>query len=287
MKRSKLLSGILIFAMAACATPAAASLNMMVLAPADAGGAASHSGAPLPPLWAMIENVKGNCRFVDLSHELSPQTPHWSGFPAMSVSKKFDYPDGFLVHEFQIVSQYGTHADVPSHFIEGGRPMHEIAPEELLLPLCVVDITAKVAENVDYAVSVQDLLDWEEQYGRIPPKAFVAIRSDWSKRDDLDNRDANGAKHYPGWSLDALKFLVEQRDVGSIGHETSDTDTAVGAARDGYICEYYILEQNRYQIELLKNLSELPPIGSLIFCGFPKVKDGPGFTARCIAICPK
>ncbi len=34
-------------------------------------------------------------------------------------------------------------------------------------------------------------------------------------------------------------------------------------------------------------VAELPPVGSLIFCGFPKVKDGPGFTARCIAICPK
>ncbi len=238
-------------------------------------------------LWSLLEALKSSCRFVDLSHEVSPLTPHWSGFPAMSASVTFDYPDGFHVHEFRIVSQYGTHIDAPSHFVQGQRKLHEIGVSEMLLPLCVVDITEKVAQDVDYAACVQDFLDWEAVNGRIPAKSFVAIRTDWSKRDDLDNCDEGGAKHYPGWSLAALKFLVEERDVAAVGHETSDTDSAVGAVRDGYACEYYILEQSRYQVELLKNLSELPPTGSLIFCGFPSVKDAPGFTARCIAICPK
>ena len=61
-------------------------------------------------------------------------------------------------------------------------------------------------------------------------------------------------KHYPGWGLDALKFLVEQRNVTAIGHETSDTDAPVSSAKIGYVGEYYILEQERYQIELLKHL---------------------------------
>lgn len=238
-------------------------------------------------LWEAFETWKKDCKFVDLSYEVSPETPHWSGFPAMKVDMPFDYPVGFRVHEYTLVSQYGTHVDSPLHFIPGTRGLHEIMPEEMILPFCVVDVSAKVAENVDYVVTAQDIMDWESQYGQIPENAFVAIRSDWSKRDDLDNCDADGNKHYPGWGMDALKFLVEQRNVTAIGHEPSDTDAPVISSKEGYIGEIYILEQNRYQIELMRNLSEVPPVGSLIFCGFPKAKDGAGFTARCIAICPK
>lgn len=238
-------------------------------------------------LWKTLETWKNDCKFVDLSYEVSPETPHWSGFPAMKIDMPFDYADGFRVHEFTLVSQYGTHVDAPLHFVPGTCGLHELALENMILPLCVVDITEKVMKNVDYAVTKQDIRDWENKYGQIPENSFVAIRSDWSKRSDMDNYDANGNKHYPGWEISALKFLVEQRNIAAIGHETSDTDAAVDSVNHGYICETYILEQGRYQIELMCNLSEVPPVGSVIFCGFPKAKDAAGFTARCIAICPQ
>ena len=237
-------------------------------------------------LWEDLKYWKANYKFVELSHEFSPETPHWSGFPAMSSEQIFDYPDGFRVHKVTTVTQYGTHVDAPAHFVPGTRMLNEIRADELMLPLCVVDITAKVAENCDYIVSAKDLTDWEAVYGKIPEGSFVAIRSDWSKRADLDNMDANGQKHYPGWGMDALKFLVEERNVAAIGHETSDTDAAVSSVANGYIGEYYILEQNRYQIELLRDLDQVPPVGSVIVCSFPRGVELTGFTARCFAICP-
>ena len=48
-------------------------------------------------LWKELDNWKKNCKFVELSYEVSPTTPHWSGFPDMSVTKKFDYADGTVV----------------------------------------------------------------------------------------------------------------------------------------------------------------------------------------------
>lgn len=239
-------------------------------------------------LWEQCKDWKQKYEFIDLTHELSPETPHWSGFPALEYTTPFSYPDGFLVQKYTLVSQYGTHVDAPSHFVEGKRHLHEIQPEEMILPLCVVDISGKVAECVDTSVSVEDILAWEAEYGEIPPKAFVALRTDWSLREDLDNVGADGNKHYPGWSFAVLQFLVEQREVSAIGHETSDTDASMDIVKNGvYQCEYYILEQQRYQIELMKDLYKVPPVGSVIFCGFPKAKDSAGFTARCIAMCPK
>ena len=56
--------------------------------------------------------------------------------------------------------------------------------------------------------------------GKIPRHAFVAMRTDWSKRwpdaDKMANKDRQGVAHYPGWSLPALKFLYEQHGVTAI-----------------------------------------------------------------------
>ncbi len=239
------------------------------------------------PLWNQLKDWRENCSWVELSHVLSEDTPHWSGFPAMSRTALFDYPDGFYVDRFDIVSQYGTHVDSPMHFVKGMPDLASFTAAQLVMPLCVIDIAAKALENADYEVSVQDILDWEAKHGTVPEGAFVATRSDWHKRADMDNYDDKKQKHYPGWGLECLKFLVERRNIGAIGHETSDTDSAVGAAASGYACEYYILEQNRFQVELMINLDQTPPAGAIIFCGFPRARGAAGFTARCIAVCPR
>lgn len=238
-------------------------------------------------LWDEYRRWIKECKFVDLTHTLSPETPHWSGFTPMEEKTVFDYNDGFYVNEVKLVTQYGTHVDSPAHFVEGKRFLHEIEPKEMILPICVIDISDKVKNNVDYSVLIQDILDWEEKHGKIPEDCFVALRTDWHEREDLDNPDSEGNKHYPGWSMDVLKLLFEDRNVRAIGHETSDTDPAVEGAKNGLIMEYYVLEQDKYQIELMKNLNQLPPVGAIVFCGFPKYKNGAGFPARCIAVCPK
>lgn len=240
-------------------------------------------------LWDQVNQWQKEMKWVDLTREMSPETAHWSGFKPMEVETIFTLADGFYVNKYTTVSQYGTHIDAPIHFIEGGRNLHEIEPFEMVCPLCVIDKSDKVKDNVDYALTVDDIKEWEAEYGQIPENAFVAFRSDWSKRDDsqLDNCDAEGNKHYPGWSVAAVDFLVEERNVRAIGHETSDTDPAVVAASEGFLAEIAILKHDRYQVELMINLSEVPPTGGIIFVMAPKVKDGPGFPVRCIAVCPK
>lgn len=235
-------------------------------------------------LWNQYRQWQENYKWVDLTRELSTSTCHWSGFPDLEVEVPFDYPVGFFVHKYAMVSQYGTHVDAPCHFVKGARSLEKIEPKEMVLPLCVIDVSEQVKENVDFIFGVEHIQAWEKEYGTIPEGAFVAMRTDWSKREDIDNLDENGVKHFPGWGLDALEFLAKERKVTAIGHEPADTDAGVSV---GFKGEYYILEQNCYQIELMCHLDQVPAVGSLIFCGFPKAKDSPGFTARCIALCPK
>jgi kynurenine formamidase len=167
----------------------------------------------------------------------------------------------------------------------------QIDPRQFLLRLVVLDVHAKVARNPDYVVTLDDVKAWEARHGAIPAGAFVALRTDWSKRwpDDaaMQNVDAQGVAHYPGWSKEVLQYLYEQRKITASGHETTDTDPGLAVTRDDYSLESYVLGTNHFQIELLANLDQVPEAGALVMVSFPKPENGSGFPARVIALAPK
>ena len=253
---------------------------------------AARAAEPASPasLTAALAVLKAH-RFVDLTHSFAPGIPHWKGAPNESVRTLYTIAkDGFQIQEFCHVGQWGTHVDAPGHFHEGLHTVDQIDPSDMLMPLAVIDVHAKVAKNPDYVLSLADVADWERRHGRIPRGAFVAMRTDWSRRwpDDsaLANRDAAGVDHYPGWSLAVLKLLYEERGITASGHETTDTDPGLQTTKDDYSLESYILKQNHYQIELLANLDQVPEAGGIVMVSFPKPAGGSGFPARAIAIVP-
>lgn len=141
-------------------------------------------------LWEQIKELKSpKYKWVDLTHELSPETPHWFGFKPLQADLLFDYAEGtpedmmapMRCIQYSVASQYGTHTDVPRHFWGSGRDMSAITVQELMYPLVVIDKSAECAANPDFMLTVDDLKAWEAQYGRIPEGAFVAFRSDWYK----------------------------------------------------------------------------------------------------------
>ena len=160
----------------------------------------------------------------------------------------------------------------------------------MILPLVVIDVHDEAAKNADYTLTIERLKKWEIRHGQIPAGAFVAMRTDWSKRwpdaARMENKDDKGVAHYPGWSLPVLKFLYEDRKITASGHETTDTDPGIATTKDDYSLETYILSHDHYQIELLTNLDQLPESGAIIFATFPKPKGGSGFPARVFAIAP-
>ena len=182
--------------------------------------------------------------------------------------------------------------DPPAHFIKGKRFVDEISVKEMLLPLVLIDVSNMVKSNNDYTVQLSDVRDWERKYNQIiPQEAFVVLRTDWSKRWPnitlFENKDEYGIAHYPGWSLEVLKYLYEERNITASGHETLDTDPGYKTSVDDYNLENYILNQNKFQIELLTNLDEVPKYGAIAVVTFPKPKKGSGFPARVFAIIPE
>lgn len=80
--------------------------------------------------------------------------------------------------------------------------------------------------------------------------------------------------------------MDDERKITASGHETTDTDPGLATSKDDYSLETCVLEQDRYQIELLTNLDEVPEAGALVIATFPKPKGGSGFPARVFAILP-
>ncbi len=266
------------------------SLAMAGLLALVYGTAAAAAGAAPPSLNDVYATLASK-RFVDLTHTFGPTTPHWKGFGEEQVKTLYTIKkDGFKVQQFTHVGQWGTHIDPPAHFHEGLRTVDTVPITEMLMPLVVLDVHDKVAKNPDYVVSLDDVKAWEAKHGRVPEHAFVAMRTDWSKRwpDDaaMQNRDKAGVAHYPGWSKDVLKLLYEDRKITASGHETTDTDPGIATTKDDYSLESYILGLNHYQIEMLANLDQVPEAGALAIVTWPKPDGGTGFPARVIAIVP-
>jgi kynurenine formamidase len=253
-------------------------------------------GSALIGVWHIIRNKQ----FVDMTHTFAPGIPHWPGFPDEQLETLYWYDEnppgpgtvgtGFYAQYYSHVGQWGTHADPPAHFIRGLRTLDQIDVKEMVMPLVVIDVHKKVAMNPDYTITMDDVRLWEKKYGKIPQGAFVAMRTDWSKRwpdmAAMQNKDANGVAHYPGWSMDVLKYLYEVRQITASGHEPTDTDPGIATTVDDYSLEAYILSTNHYQIELLANLDKVPEFGALVIVAFPKPEAGSGFPARVFAILP-
>jgi kynurenine formamidase len=198
--------------------------------------AAIGIGALIAPAAASdldrVYRILAGKTFVDLTHSFGPDTPVWSGFgqakmtPAADPKTHEPYTipkDGFRATFYEMVGQYGTHVDPPAHFAADGLTMDRIPPKQMVLPLVVLDDTPYLAKDPNHAFSLDDLRAWEKIHGRVPKGAFAALRTDMYKDWDSDPERFKRSP-FPAWSLETIKFLIEQRGVTAIGHESMDTD---------------------------------------------------------------
>ena len=172
------------------------------------------------PLWENLNTLKA-CRWVELSHSMNNDSPYWAGIPDGSVELGkvvFDWGNPMLdclIQTFLFPGQFGTHIDFPGHFVKDGALSDSYGAQQMMYPLCVIDISDKVAEDVHYAATAADIQAYEAQYGPIPDGAFVALRTDWYKRwPDMNafaNLDENG-----GEDIEIVAKIENQAGVDNV-----------------------------------------------------------------------
>ena len=223
-------------------------------------------------------------RVVDLTHPLGTDFPSFAGTPFLEIEVLGTLEaDGYNINRWHLTEHYGTHMDAPFHFSD--QDTADMIPvENLVLPLAVIDIRAKAAADADAQLTPDDLRAWEAEHGPLPDRACVAMYSGWDVRvpgDGFRNADAEGMMHFPGFHVEAAHFLLEERNVLALAVDTLSLDH--GPSPD-FATHYAWLPTNRWGMECVANLGEVPPVGATIVAGGPKIVGATGGPSRVLAL---
>lgn len=244
--------------------------------------------------------ASGRIRVVDLTQTLAPEFPQIALPPEMGqcwpfrieeISAYDDRGPGWYWNNFSCGEHTGTHFDAPVHWITGkdhpGNTVETIDPRQFIGPACVIDCSQAVAANHDFNLTPAHIEAWEAKHGRIPAGAWVLFRTDWSKRiadpASFVNMKEDGP-HTPGPTQAAVELLVS-RNVRGFGVETINTDAGQSHSWPvPYPCHTLMHGANKYGLQCLTNLDQLPPTGAVVVSAPLKIKGGSGSPLRVLAL---
>ena len=257
-----------------------------VAAPAEQSAAEAHA----------VESERGTPTFrhagfrrvVFLSHINDPSTtPLFPGDPEFTVTPVFTIQnDGFYLNWIAQGEHTGTHFSAPCHFREGARCADDLAAQDFFHPAVVIDVRRESAANADYEVSIDDLRRFEARHGRIPPNAAVIAWTGWQDKWGTPayfNYDAGGNVHQPGFSLDAARFLVQNRALRALGTDTFSPEPSTDV---NFRVSSLVLRGRRLTLENLTGLNQMPPNGGWIVVGGPRHVNGSGATSTIFGLVP-
>jgi len=254
--------------------------------------------------------------FVDLTYALSNDTVNFPGRVNKFNTEMEGYTEGGLwvaSKGFCISEHTATHIDAPYHFHQAGKKLDEIPLEDLIdVPGVMLDVYDKV-HRVDkgklkvvqnYAVTKEDILEWEKRNGVIPPRSLVLLRSGWGSRwpdaplylglepnvtlvapkaDDAPSLNFDVKLNYPGFDATAAQFLSSERQIVGVGVDTLSID--VGSSKT-FPAHVIFAARGKYMLEMVANLHLLPPKGFRLWAIPMKIDRGTGSPTRVIARIP-
>jgi kynurenine formamidase len=239
-------------------------------------------------------------RIVDLTQTLNPSTPIIALPPEFGQTKPFttaeisnfdDRGPAWYWNNIACGEHTGTHFDAPIHWISGkdlkDGATDTIDPQRMVAPACVLDFSTECAKDAKFLVTAEHIKAWEKVHGHIPAGSWVLMRSDWSKRTDpaaFLNMKEDGP-HVPGPGPDAIRFLVQERDVNGWGVEAVGTDAGQAFSFEPPFPAHALMHgSNKFGLASLTNLDKLPPTGAVIVTPPLKIQRGSGSPLRVLAL---
>lgn len=232
--------------------------------------------------------LSGRTKVLDLTYPLNAQTPHWpaAGYDPFKLEIFATLEkDHVLSGKYCTPEHLGTHVDAPSHFERGLNSVDRLDLDDLFGYAVVLNVRGKAAANPDYRVTPADLQEWERKNREIPDGAMVLAYTGWGERvrnsTEYENRDAKGVMHFPGWSVEAIDFLLRARNINAIGIDTLSIDYGPSTEFEAH---HKLLSGNKYAIENVANLEQMPPKGAFLLVAPIKIDGGSGGQARVLAL---
>ena len=176
------------------------------------------------------------CKVLDLTHALNPKNPTFPGFDIFDWKPAVRGPYGgapyIYGNRYATMEHLGTHIDAPAHFSPSGDTIDNVPMERLIGEACVVDVRDKVARDPSYAVSREDLQEWEKVHGQLDQSCIVLLQTGraavWpDPAPYFGTRQPNDLAtfNFPGFSVHAALLLVE-RTVKGVGIDAPSLDSS-------------------------------------------------------------
>ena len=267
-------------------------------------GRMAHEGAIVSGVLRQLvdELQRGTLKVVDLTQPLGPSTPViglppvFAASPGVTIdliSKYDDRGPAWYWNTIRMGEHTGTHFDAPIHWITGkGLPNNAcdtIPAAQFIGPACVIDVIAEAARNPDFLLTPERLEQWEGEHGRIPRRAWVLLRTGWSRRADpasFINAGEDGP-HSPGFDARTSAILALDRDVLGVGVETIGTDAGQAGRFDPPFPNHATMHgAGKFGLASLCNLDQLPATGAIVIAAPLKIVNGSGSPLRVLAITP-
>jgi len=236
-----------------------------------------------------IEGVSdGRNLVVDMTYPVSEKFPAWPGDDHVFEAKANATveKDGYFTRSFWMLEHYGTHMDAPAHFPPGKITLDQIPEAHFFGPAVVIDIRDEVEKNADYRLTVVRVKKWEAEHGEIPRGAIAVLRTSWGGRASnaasYRNMDANKVMHFPGYSVESAKLLIERGVVG-LGIDTLSID--YGGSKE-FEVHRVDLPAGLYNLENLANTDALPESGAYLVAAPIKLAGGSGGPVRVFGVLP-
>jgi kynurenine formamidase len=233
-------------------------------------------------------------KIIDLTHPFDATTIYWP--TEHPFTHEFEHYGMEAEGYFYASAKYaapehgGTHMDAPVHFNREGMTVDQVPLSAMIGPAAVIDFSARAALDPDVMLTVADINSWESAHGKIPDGAIVVARSGWGrfwpdKLHYLGTDKPGDVPHlrFPGFSAEAVDYLLQNRKVSAIAIDTASIDP--GNSKEFPVHRHW-LGANKPAFENVANADKLPSTGATLFCIPMKIGKGTGAPTRIFAILP-
>jgi kynurenine formamidase len=168
----------------------------------------------------------------------------------------------------------------------------QIPLQQLIGPGVMIDVRNSCERDRDHLVSVDELMSWENRYGRIPAGAIVLLNTGfgrfWPDRVRYMGTAERGpeavaALHFPGLHPQAARWLVDERTIGAIGLDTPSIDHGPSQTFEAH---RILFEAGIPALENVAALDLLPALGFRVMALPMKIAGGSGGPVRIAALVP-
>ena len=145
----------------------------------------------------------------------------------------------------------------------------------MLAKCFVVDVSGKA--SADYLVSIQDIYEFEQEFGEILSGSIVVFKTGWEKYWD-DPKKYHNNLQFPSLSEEVAVYLAK-RKISGIGIDALSPDVGNSA----FPVHHILLSNGIFILENMANLGVLPKTGAYILPAVIPIVDGTESPARVMA----